>query len=253
MPSPIAIQLYSVREELGKNFYGTLERIAKIGYLGVETAGFPAGVSPQQAKAFFDELGLTVTSAHAPLPLGEDQANVLDTLQAIGCPHYVSPWMNPELYQTEASIRKLAETFNAAYAVCAANGLKFSIHNHDFEFKLLNGAPAIHTLQKYLDPEVCFELDTYWIQVAGQDPAAAVAEFGDRAPLLHIKDGPGVRGEPMLALGEGVIDVPAVVRAARDKADWLIVELDACATDMLTAVEKSYQFLVSNGLARGGA
>lgn len=243
MPTPLALQLYSVREALNRDFRGTLEKIAAIGYTGVETAGFPEGITPQKAKQIFDELGLTVTSAHSPLPLDGDQEKVLDTMAALQSPHLVSPWMKPEFYQSDDSIRGVAETFNRAYAACAAQGLKFSIHNHDFEFQLVDGIPAIYLLSRYLDPGVCFELDTYWIHVAGQDPARVVSEFGARAPLLHIKDGPGVRGEPMLALGEGVINIPAIVKAGGEHTAWLIVELDACATDMLEAVEKSYRYL----------
>jgi sugar phosphate isomerase/epimerase len=179
------------------------------------------------------------------MPLGENKNQVLDTMAAIGCPHLVSAWMDPRLYASEDSIRGLAETFNAACAVCAEHGMKFSIHNHEFEFQVLNGAPAIFTLQKYLDPAVCFEVDTYWVHVAGQDPAGVIARFGERAPLLHIKDGPGVRGQPMLAAGEGVVNIPAIVAAGSEHCEWLIVELDACATDMLVAVEKSLKYLTS--------
>jgi hypothetical protein len=75
--------------------------------------------------------------------------------------------------------------------------------------------------------------------------------MGDNAPLLHIKDGPAVRGDPMTALGEGVIDIPSVVEAGAGATEWLIVELDECATDMLTALEKSYRYLVDKGLGRG--
>ena len=179
MTKPIAVQLYSVREDLQSDFSGTLEKIAAIGYVGVETAGFPEGITPRQAKKYFDELGLTVTSSHSPLPVGEDKNKVLDTLAAIQCDHLVSPWMNPEFYRSVESIRKLAESFNQAYVICKENNLKFSIHNHDFEFKLVDSAPAIYTLKKYLDPEICIELDTYWIHVAGQDPAQAFVSLCD--------------------------------------------------------------------------
>jgi hypothetical protein len=71
--------------------------------------------------------------------------------------------------------------------------------------------------------------------------------------LLHIKDGPAVRGEPMVAVGDGVLDVPSIIQAGAGSTQWLIVELDACATDMMEAVEKSYDYLVGKGLARGNS
>jgi len=69
--------------------------------------------------------------------------------------------------------------------------------------------------------------------------------------LLHVKDGPCLKDEPQLAIGDGVLDVPAIVQADGDATEWMIVELDHCATDMLEAVEKSYRYLVGEGLAQG--
>jgi hypothetical protein len=70
--------------------------------------------------------------------------------------------------------------------------------------------------------------------------------------LLHIKDGPAVQGEPMVAAGEGSMDFPAIAQAAGGATEWMIVELDACATDMLEAVEKSRRYLIQHNLAKGG-
>ena len=85
----------------------------------------------------------------------------------------------------------------------------------------------------------------------GADPVALVKDLGKRAPSLHIKDGPGVRGVPQVALGEGSIDIPGIIQAGTGATEWLVIELDDCATDMMTAVEKSYHYLVKNGLGRG--
>ncbi len=106
-------------------------------------------------------------------------------------------------------------------------------------------------MRELLDPAVFFELDTYWIQTAGVDAAEIVAEMGERAPLLHIKDGPCEIGKPQTAVGEGMMDIAAVVKAGEGAARWLVVELDACATDMLEAVEKSIDYLTDEGLGHG--
>jgi sugar phosphate isomerase/epimerase len=84
MPAPIALQLYSLRELLAADYAAGVRKAAEIGYAGVETAGFP-GTTPQAAAQLFQELGLTVCSAHSPLPLGDKQAEVLDTMAALGC------------------------------------------------------------------------------------------------------------------------------------------------------------------------
>ena len=243
MTAPLGVQLYSVRESMAQDFDGTVREIAKMGYTGVEPAGFPEGVTPEQAKKLFDELGLTVTSAHSPMPLGENKQMVLDTMAAIACPHLVCPWIDPAYFSSKDKMKELAEILNQANEIAIEHGMKFSYHNHDFEYALLDGSPAIYTLQEYLNTSIGFELDTYWIHVAGQDPAKVTARFGERSPLLHIKDGPGNRKADMTAVGDGVVDVPAIIRAGAPHTEWLIVELDRCATDKMEAVAKSYKYL----------
>jgi sugar phosphate isomerase/epimerase len=250
MPAPIALGLYTVRADLERDFAGTLQTVAALGYLGVETAGFP-GSTPQAAARLFQDLGLAVCAAHSPLPVGERQNEVLDTLAALGCRRLVCPWQPPELFQSRDGLRQVCDTLTEANAVAKAHGLSLGYHNHWFEFGLVDGQPAYQHLQACLPPEVFFEVDTYWALVGGLDPAAVVAALGPRAPLLHIKDGPGVRGQPMLALGEGVMDLPALLAAAGDNPEWLVVELDEYAGTMLDAVQRSYDYLAGNGLGRG--
>lgn len=243
MTSPIGLQLYSVREQLNEDFPGTIEKIAQMGYTGVETYDLPETIKPNQAKAIFDDNGLVVISSHSPMPLGEDKDKVLDTLASIGCPHLVSPSVKPDYYSSTDNLQLLAELFNESYQVASQHDMKFSIHNHAFEFSLLNDEPAIFTLIKYLEPGINFELDTYWIKVAGFDPSKMVSTFGKRAPLLHIKDSLAIPDGDMTAVGDGILDIPAIIKAGEPNTEWLIVELDRCATDMLEALEKSFSYL----------
>jgi sugar phosphate isomerase/epimerase len=242
MTAPIGINLYTVRAAMERDFAGTVRAVAAIGYPGVETAGFP-GSTPQAARRLFDELGLTVLAAHEKLPVGERQNEVLDTMAALGCKRLVCAWQPPELFQTLDGIRRVCDLLTEANAVARAHGLSLGYHNHWFEFALLDGRTAHQHLAACLPADVFFEIDTYWVKVAGQDPAAVVAELGPRAPLLHIKDGPGTRGAPMLPVGEGVMDFPALLAAAGDVPEWLVVELDEYAGDMLEAVRRSYEYL----------
>jgi sugar phosphate isomerase/epimerase len=78
-----------------------------------------------------------------------------------------------------------------------------------------------------------------------------IKRLGKRAPLLHIKDGPATIGESMLPLGQGSMDIEAIVKAGGDNTEWLIVELDRCDSDMVEAVQISYNYMISEGLARG--
>lgn len=253
MTQPIALQLYSVRELLAQDFEGTIRRIADIGYAGVETAGFPAAVTPVQAKALFDELGLVVCAAHAPLPLGDKRQEALDLMATLGCQRMVSPYLPPEEYDSLSRTIMTVEHLNEAAKVAFENGLRFGVHNHWWEFEPLPGSdvrPYEVWLQR-LDPAVFFELDTYWVQVGGVDPLEALAKLGDRVELLHVKDGPADSSQAsMTAVGQGSLDYGAILPAAT-AAEWLIVELDRCATDMMTAVAESYSYLTTEGLAHG--
>ncbi len=250
-----ALQLYSVREVIVKKDYESVVRqVAQIGYSGVETAGFP-GTSAQAAGKLFKELGLEVCSIHYfPVPDQALKAEVLDILGALDCKFIVSGG-GPDNFKTVEDIHRIADQFNQAAAMFAEQGVKFGVHNHWWEYlKIKDQGKERYAYEVLLDlaaPEVTFQLDTYWIKTAGVDPAAVTKRMGKRSPLLHIKDGPAVKNEPQTAVGEGTLDVPAIARAGAGVTEWMIVELDSCATDMVEAVRKSYQYLTSKGLASG--
>ena len=252
MTTPIALQLYTLRLELEGDFEGVVRQIAEMGYAGIETAGFPPSTSAEEAGRLFHELGLTVTSAHTPLPLGKDKNQVIEMAEALGCRKIVCAYMPAENYSTPDKTKKTCEMFNEASIVVKEHGLVLGIHNHAWEFESGSGSYPYQAWLDYLEPEIFFELDTYWIQVAGLDPAFIVKKFGARAPLLHIKDGPTDNKEaPMVAVGDGLMDFAAIIQASQSHADWLIVELDRCATDMIEAVDKSFHYLVEAGYGHG--
>jgi len=250
MTVPIALQLYSVREALAEDFVRVITRVSDIGYVGVEPIFNLPGTTTTEAARLFKELGFEVPSSHVPLPVGKDKNRVLDFMAVMGCQRIVSG-KGPESFETMSLIEQSCALFNEAHSVATENGLKFGIHNHWWEFLQVEGRYVYQVMLEHLDPAIFFEVDTYWIKAAGVDPVQVVREFGPRAPLLHIKDGPAIRDAPQLAIGDGVMDVPGIIQAAEGAAEWLIVELDHCATDMMEAVERSYQYLVGGGLARG--
>jgi sugar phosphate isomerase/epimerase len=250
MLTPIALQLYTLREALAKDFNGVIKQIADTGYIGVEPAGLYGGKVEDGAR-LFNDLGLTVCSAHMPLPLGAKKTEVLETMAALNCKRMVIGG-TPRDLKTLDQVKQAADSFNEASAVAVENGLTFGIHNHWWEFgRVEDGRTAFEVLREYLAPAVLFEVDVYWVKTGGVDPAVLVKELGQRAPLLHLKDGPCLIDQPMVALGDGIVDLPGVVKAGEGSAEWLIVELDQCATDMLEAVKKSYRYLIEKGLAHG--
>jgi sugar phosphate isomerase/epimerase len=141
MPLPIALQLYSVRDALAQDFDGTLERVAAMGYAGVETGDFmatPAAVAAQR----FQSLGLSVCGYHHPLPLGEKAAAVLETLAAFDCRRLLLAWQPEEMFTSRDGIQRVADLLNEGSAWAQANGLSLGYHNHWGEFYKLDGRPA---------------------------------------------------------------------------------------------------------------
>jgi sugar phosphate isomerase/epimerase len=242
MPISPALQLYTVRDQLNADFAGTIRKVASYGYKLVETAGFPH-TTPQAAKALFDELGLNVVSAHSKLPLGDDKNEILETLAIVSSPYLICPWLDPNTYFSSVDgIKAACEMLNQANAVLLSAGLKLAYHNHWFEAEIVDGKPAYQHMLDYLEPSIDFELDTYWLKVGGLDPVEVIKGMGTRAALLHLKDGPADgREAAMTALGQGAMDIPAILAVSQAEAH--IVELDRCDTDMLTAVQASYDYL----------
>ncbi len=250
MTMPVALQLYTVREDLAKDFTGVMKRVADIGYVGVEPIFDIPGTTIPEAVKLFAELGLEVPSAHAPLPLGENKNKVLDYMATVGC-KLMFPSTNRAKFDTIDGVKEVCDQFNEGHAIATENGITVGVHNHWWEFQQVNGQNAFEVMLERLDPGVVFQVDTYWVKTAGVDPVQMIKELGPRAPSLHIKDGPAVKDEMQVAAGDGVMDFPSIVQAAKGTAKWLVVELDWCATDMLETVEKSYNYLTGAGLAHG--
>lgn len=252
MTPPLALQLYTVRDLLAQDFRGTMEKVAAIGFFGVETAFFETiGIS--EAAQILKDLDLAVPSVHCDIPLGDKQEEVLELAAAFKSERLVwHGWPQDGDYATLEGIKRLAERYNKANEVTRANGLSFGIHNHWWEYERVEDHYPYQVLLAEMDDSIFFEVDTYWVKTAGLNPADVVAELGARAPLLHLKDGPAEKSKPMMAAGKGVMDFSSILQNATEP-DWLILEMDECATDMLEAVEESYHYLTKQGLARGKA
>lgn len=240
---PIAVQLYSLREALAADARGTIERVAEMGYDGVE----PFGLTPESArvqKALFDEFGLRVCSVHAPLHVAAKADTVLQVADILDCDRVVSGY-GPEDFATLEGVARCCDGFNRAQELAARHGLRYGVHNHWWEFEPVEGRLPYRRMLDALDPAVFYQLDVYWVQAAGLDPHDVIAELDTKADMFHLKDGSTHKDDPMTALGTGAVDIAGIVAATRPTAHWWIVELDRCATDMFTAVADSLTYLES--------
>lgn len=247
---PIGLQLYSLREELEKDFEGTIRKVADMGYIGVEPwGGMPTDLN--DAAKLFEELELQVFNSHVGFPEGDGEQAMLNVAQAFGLSRVAIAFLPPDMFETIESIKGVCAKINQANAFAKANNLTLGYHNHWWEFKTLEGQDTLDLMLTELDDDIYLEIDTYWVEVGGLDTLEFVKKVGSRAPLIHIKDGPLNREDPMTALGDGKMPIPALVEACADTAEWLIVEIDRTAGDMVEAVANSYTYLTSNGLAKG--
>jgi sugar phosphate isomerase/epimerase len=249
---PLSIQLYSLRAEAEKDFTAVLKKVAAIGYAGVEPAGF-WDLSPAEFKKIVSDLGMEVSSSHSPWCRSMDNVSeAIETAGILGVDKVACGYGRNEFKDLD-SIKKLADIVNPMREKLAENGITLFQHNHEFEFERLPDGRLAY--DAYLDrcPDVKLELDTYWSANFGkEDPYEMLKKFRHRAILLHIKDGDFNPERTMLAAGDGVMNFPHVLEAMDPEVtQWLVVELDACKTDMFEAVEKSYNYLTRNGLAKG--
>jgi sugar phosphate isomerase/epimerase len=248
--NPPALQLYTVREQLAADRAGVLAQIAAFGYGAVEP--FNVLSDPDGLRADMAAAGLVACSVHA-VPSGEQAAAVVQAARTLGAGTVIVPYLPPARFADTGSVRAVAAELNDMAAQLADQGLRLGYHNHDFELAaLVGGRPALEVLADALDDRVVLEVDTYWAAVGGQDVPALLGRLGDRVRYLHVKDGPVTQDDPMTAVGAGQMPVPEILAAA-PAAEWHVVELDRCATDMLTAVADSLAWLAGHGLAEPAA
>ena len=247
---PISVQLYSLRDASSDNFDAVLKQLADIGYCGVEPFNL-FGKSPLEFRQQVEDLGMTISSTHYPWANRSEINEVIDTVSTLGLSRAAGGF-GPDDFADRSAIGRTVDTVNDLTDKLSRAGLKLFLHNHWWEFIEHEGKKGYHILQEEC-PDVLFEVDTYWAANFGDsDPVSEVERIRNRAPLLHIKDGPLTKGESHVAVGAGRMDIGAIIEAADEEIlEWIIVELDDCDTDMMTAVQRSYSYLTNNNLATG--
>ena len=257
----ISVQLYTIRDEIALDMPRAFHRLASFGVKTVETAFWPKGVSVSQAGRALRDAGLSVCSSHVEMPVEDKKAAMLETAEAFGCRRMIwHGWPEDKRYSSVEGTKELIRIYNEAGAFAKSHGLEFGLHNHWWEYRnKVGGRFVFEWLLDGVSPDVFFELDTYWIKVAGHDPAAIITRFGDRAKLLHMKDGSAQyndnlikdKPDPMVPLGRGAQDVPAIAQAARGHIEWMVIEMDVVAMDVYRAIGESKDYLLKNRFAIG--
>lgn len=255
----LSMQLYTVRNEIAADLKGTLTRLADIGFTHVETAFWPEGVSHRDAAVHLKDAGLTVSSIHAELPEIGEMNTLLELAEIYQCDRLIwHGWPEDPRYHSVEGTLELASLYNEISGYLNANGLRFGLHNHWWELRALPyGETPLEILHEELVKEIFFQLDIYWVAVAGLDPAAVVRQMGSRVEMLHVKDGPANPDDvsadephqPMTAVGQGTLDIPAIMEASSDTAEWMVLEMDEVDGDVFSLLEESYNYMLENRFA----
>jgi sugar phosphate isomerase/epimerase len=183
----------------------TLARVAEIGYEEVEFAGY-FGHSPSEIRRFLADAGLRAPSAHVALDLIEEAwPATLEAAAVIGHEYVVLKKIPESMRASLDDWRETAERLTQAAGEARATGLQFAYHNHDFEFREMEGRTPLDVFLETADPDlVQIELDLFWIIHASGDPIAFIDRWPGRIPLVHVK---GRTGDGrMTEVGSGVID-----------------------------------------------
>lgn len=246
-----AVMLYTVDALLDGDFESVLERIASLGYTGVETYGLH-GRSAAEVRRMLQRTGLRVVSAHAPFPFGPDASRILDEYAELGAPNLA--WsMEAEEFADLAAIERGLERVNGGVEAAKAYGMTVAYHNHHAEFRnVIDGRSAYDLLLERLHPDACVELDVYWAAVGGAVPAAVVRGIGPRLRYVHVKDGPALTygQDTLVPIGQGVVDVLGALREP-STLEWHIVELERLDVDPFDALDQSYRYLTGQGVTAG--
>jgi len=271
MSFPVALQVYSVRDDASANLYATLKKIKEMGYDGVEFAGL-YNHKPEEVRDMCADIGLVPISAHVPYQdMVADPEGVLSQYATIGCKYVAIPYLTSELRPGTDKFPEVVK--NAAMLGAVANklGMTLLYHNHDFEFMKLDGKYALDILYDEVSADLLqTELDMCWVNVGGEDPAAYLLKYSGRAPVVHLKDFYGEKSEDMYELigiekkaptrpanfefrpvGYGKQNFPVILEAAEKAgASWVVVEQDKPSMGLtaMESAEKSIAYLRSIGV-----
>lgn len=248
----ISLQLYTVRDHAARDMPATLRRVAELGYEGVELAGYGSASQSELLRAL-DETGLHITGAHVGLDKLQDDMNaVVEEQAALKNTNVIVPFLDASHRDSLEKWQQTARIFDDVGRRLREHGLTLHYHNHDFEFQRFDngggtGTYGLDVLYDNTDPlNLQAELDCYWVQKGGVDPAAYIKKLAGRVSLLHIKD-MAANGD-FAEIGQGTLNWPEIFAAAEAQGvTTYIVEQDSTPGDAFDSVRISLDNLKTMG------
>jgi sugar phosphate isomerase/epimerase len=241
--TPLALQLYSVRDDTKADFAATVEEVARIGFAGVELAGY-GNLAVREAQRALRDAGLAVAGMHVSREaLRDGLEQIADEALLLGTTHVVCPWWNPEEFVSVPAVEQIGRELATYGEQLRERGLLFSFHNHKSAFRLLEGRPVMAWILGAAAPRsLGAELDVYWAHVADYPPERFLYEQGQRVRLIHLKD--------EKVVGDGPVNFAPIFQAAETvrAVDWYVVEQEDYDDTPLNSVRQCFERLKAWGL-----
>ena len=250
--SQLAAQLYTVRDftNTPAEIATTMKKVKQLGYDAVQCSALGA-IDAHELKRIVDGEGLTICATHTDYDrMRDDPQAVIDEHNLWGCKHAAIGGL-PQEYRSAEGYARFAKEASEVAKRLAEGGLTFSYHNHSFELERFNGRTGLEILYEDSDPKYFnSELDTYWIQHGGADPAAWIRQLKGRAHIVHLKDmAMDGRTQLFAEVGEGNLNWPAILDACTEaNVEWYIVEQDTCQRDPFESLGISLRNLKEMGI-----
>ena len=239
---PVGLELYSVRDELKKDLMGTVRGVAKMGYQCVEFYAPYYDWTPDyahQVHTELDQLGIRCYSTHNDLVsfTPEGLSKAIDLNKMLGTRYIVLAY--PGEVRTLDDWKRVAETLNKANDKLKAQGLHAGYHNHDLEWKPVEGKKPIELLAATLDKTIMLQLDVGTCLAAGNDPVAWINRNPGRIRSMHVKDWSPQGGYRVLT-GEGVADWKKIFAAAEKTGgiEYYLIEQEGSNLSEMETVKR---------------
>lgn len=232
----IVAQLYTLREhcKTPEELEATLERVAAIGYGGVQVSGI-AVKDAELIRSLCDRNGLDIVVTHFPFTDFTGKANferLVEKHRIYGCKYAGIGSMPGEIFpQTFEGFASFGQKLGQIAEKLSREDMHLVYHNHDFEFRRFNGKTAHEIIFEYAGDKLQAEIDTFWVAAGGAEPSEYISRFKDRLDVIHYKDydiGPDGKRR-MREVGEGNLNWPAIIKASLEAGvKYYAVEQDDC-------------------------
>lgn len=253
------LQVYTLREELAKDFAGTMKNVADLGYKNIELFNYSDGKyfgnSIAEVKKLMKDLGMKVRSSHVltgiSMPdnigtLTNSWERTVEDAAKLGQEYIVCAYLPDSERKNLDDYKKVAELLNKSGEVAKKVGVQLAYHNHAFEFEKMEGEIPFHIFLEECDKDlVKYELDLYWAKRAGISPVEYFKKYPGRFPLWHVKDMEAGEEQFFAPVGEGIINWQEIFdHASTAGLEYYFVEQDATRDNKpFASIEKSINYL----------